>query len=118
MPLYEYACPNGHYQERIFAVKDRAAVIDCEQCDMLAERILSMPVVQTIATHLRGTDLCDGQGYLDHNLRDRRTGKVPYITSLGQKQKLLKERKLFEYGPDTQDRRADEDRSRKRKVFS
>lgn len=66
---------------------------------------------------MKGSDLLDSQGgYFDHNLRDRKTGKAPYITSLEQKNRILKERGYIEVGPTDVSR--DRERSRKRRIYS
>lgn len=38
MPLYEYLCPNHHYQEIICSIKDMPTSVPCNQCDEIAHR--------------------------------------------------------------------------------
>jgi putative FmdB family regulatory protein len=97
MPMYEYQCPAGHGMTAVRKIDERNDPMTCG-CGKVMERAISLPTIHTINTHLRGTNIGDGMGYFDSNLRDRRTGKVPYVTDLGTKRKLLKERGLFEYG--------------------
>jgi len=100
MPLYEFVCPGGHVVDEIRAIDRRDELLLCPECGLDMTREFTIPVIHTISTHMMGTGLTDGQGYYDNNLRDRKTGEVPYVHSIGQKRKLLKERGLFEYGPD------------------
>jgi len=102
MPIYEFLCPCGDVKMIVRDIDRRDDQLRCD-CGLEMDRVPSMPVIHTVATHaksFKGKNACDGQGYYDYNLRDRRTGKVPYITSLDQKRKLLKEKGLEEVGDD------------------
>ena len=101
MPVYPFTCTEcGRDEEVIRKVDARDDFLECIACHGRMDRGMTLPTVHTINTHLRGTNLGDGMGYVDTNLTDRRTGRAPYITDLSQKRKLLKERGLFEYGND------------------
>lgn len=43
MPLYEFACPQGHTSEATFAISDAPASIDCPACSVRARRRVSAP---------------------------------------------------------------------------
>jgi len=103
MPMYDFECPGGHCEIVVRDIDRRDDLYRCQECGLEMERVPSMPTIHTVATHaksFKGKNACDGQGYYDYNLRDRRTGKVPYITSLDQKRRLLKEKGLEEVGDD------------------
>lgn len=119
MPVYEYECGAGHGMSAVRKIVERDDPVTCG-CGERMKRIVSMPTIHTVNTHLRGTKLGDGMGYYDSNLRDRRTGKVPYITSMDQKRKLLRERGLFEYGNELSaaKQRQEDDRLRARTSIS
>lgn len=121
MPLYEFECDACGYTEDVLRkIDERDNHVECVACHGAMARGLTRPTIHTVSTHLMGTNVGDGQGYFDHNLRDRRTGKIPYVTDLGQKRKLLKERGLFEYGNDlpVAKERQDKERMSKRVSFS
>ena len=121
MPVYVFECPGGHETDEIRAIDRRDDLKWCPECNLEMDRVPTIPVVQTINTHMAGVNgkhATDGQGYFDYNLRDRKTGIPPYITSLDQKRKLLKSKGLEEVGddmslPGAAKRRDDEKRERK-----
>lgn len=87
------------------------------RCGEIATRIISAPAVQTIETHMRSaTDSrVDAHGgYHDYNLRDLKTGAVPYITSKAQKARIMREKGVVEMGSVP----ADRERSRKGTIYS
>lgn len=43
MPLYEFACPNGHSTETAFPLADVPASIDCPACSIRARRLMAAP---------------------------------------------------------------------------
>jgi hypothetical protein len=95
-------CPCGEVEMKVREIDRRDDQLRCK-CGLEMDRQMSAPVIQTVATHARGfkgKNACDGQGYYDYNLTDRATGKPPYITSLDQKRRLLKEKGLEEVGDD------------------
>jgi putative FmdB family regulatory protein len=117
MPLYEYMCPAGHGVTAVRKIDERNDPMVCG-CGDEMERLLSLPTIHTVNTHLIGTNIGDGTGYFDSNLRDRKTGKIPYISDMGQKRKLLKERGLFEYGNDLPAAKQRDERERLNKRVS
>lgn len=122
MPMYAFACPGGHECDELRDIDRRDDLKRCPECNLEMDRIPTIPTVQTINTHMKGVsgrNASDGMGYYDYNLRDRKTGQVPYITSLDQKRKLLKSKGLEEVGddmslPGAAKRRDDEKRERKK----
>lgn len=111
MPLYEYQCGacNG-WAEKISAVDARPNSIKCPSCGGRAQYSISMPVVQTLATHMRGVkgieSGCDGS-YLDENICDPKTGRPTVIRSKGHKMEMLKQYGLHmkeESSPQVRDR--------------
>jgi hypothetical protein len=108
--VFDYECPDCGIFEVL--VKGYVREQNCE-CGKVAPKVISTPAIHNLETHLKGTNLLDSHGgYFDHNLRDRKTGEAPYITSLEQKKKILKERGYTEVGPTDVSR--DRERSRKK----
>ena len=112
MPVYEFECRQSHRTEEHWDVDDRPATTLCGECGKKAKRIISQPVIQTLATHMagvRGIDVAGDGSYVDHNL-----GPKPVVVrDLAHKNRLLKERGLYQTG-DTQRSKAADARKKKR----
>lgn len=86
------------------------------RCGEVARRIISAPALQTLETHLKGaqdTEVRHG-GYFDYNLRDLKSGRVPFITSTAQKKRIMREKGVVEMGSVDGDR----ERSRRGTIYS
>lgn len=95
LKLRDFRCDGcGHVHELLTDSSDDKRYIACD-CGGTAERIISMPAVHTLENHMRGTGEGHGGEYLDYDLMDRKTGAPARITSVRQKERLLKERGLF-----------------------
>lgn len=101
MPLYEWECPSGHVSTEVRKIERRDDLKLCPACNLDMHRVPSIPVVQTLSTHLKGFEGYNPAhgGYVDPNLFDRKTGKHEVVTSLKHKQQLLQKHGLFEKGP-------------------
>ena len=112
LKLYDYECSECGVFERL--VEGYIRRVECD-CGRIAHKIISAPRIHDLNNHMKGTDLLDSHGgYFDHNLRDRKTGKAPYITSLEQKKRILKERGFYEVGPTDVSR--DKERGKRKRV--
>ena len=120
MPMYEFVCPGGHVVDELRAIDRRDELLLCPECGLDMSREFTIPTIHTVSTHLPGKS--DGGGYYDFNIRDRATGNPTYIHSLGQKQRLLRERGLVECGDDMSlpgaAKRRDDERSERRKAVT
>lgn len=96
MPLYPHECECGFERAVLSSIELRDAPVMCE-CGRQMLRVIAMPVIQTISTHLPGKS--DGGGYFDHNLKNAK-GEPTYIHSLAQKRRELRARNLQECGDD------------------
>lgn len=111
----DYECACGARFESITQPNGLRNTRNC-RCGEIAHRIIGAPSVKTLETHLRGAEdskITHG-GYFDSNLRDLKTGKVPFITSVAQKNRILREKGLVEAGSLDCDR--DRQRSRKNPI--
>lgn len=45
MPVYQYRCPKGHLSQKIKEWEHRTTRIDCQQCGLKAEYIISAPSI-------------------------------------------------------------------------
>jgi hypothetical protein len=107
MPLYDFMCASEHVTELFFSVAAKPKSTRCA-CGKVAQAvILTVPAVHTIQTFHRDIDdpfvkkHADKSGYLDPNLgRDRKTGKRTKITSIRQREQLMREAGLYELPPD------------------
>jgi len=119
MPVYEYECPRGHRTDAIATVALRPASVACA-CGSRAERVISLPVVQTIGTFAASIDDRDVQAsvdvdgsYVDPNLCDPVTGQAQRVRSPGHRKELMKKFGLVEKPPSLL--RTDVERAKKRK---
>jgi ribosomal protein S27AE len=111
LKLNDFECPKCGY---IFeSLHEHDETIHCGPCGAVATKLFSAPVVQTIETHMRGTNMVSHGGYFDHALRDRKTGKYPFITSKAQKDRILKEKGFVEVGPTDVGRQRERDKQRR-----
>ena len=92
---------------------DRPATTLCGECGEEAKRIISQPVIQTLATHMAGVhgiDVAGDGSYVDHNL-----GPKPVVVrDLAHKQRLLNENNLYQTGDTNRSKAAD--RRKKKRV--
>ena len=92
MPLYEYECRScGDAYEVVSGVDSRPERIHCP-CGKMASRIISMPVIQTLSTHMRGVsdvNMASDGSYVDENLCNPQTGEPQTVRSLEHKKQLL-----------------------------
>lgn len=51
MPRYEYRCACGEAVIRVFAMREVAAIVPCEECGGEAMRVFAVPQVKTAALH-------------------------------------------------------------------
>ena len=91
---------------------ERPDVTLCGTCGEAAKRIISQPVIQTLAVHMAGAygiDVAGDGSYVDHNL-----GPKPVVVKdLAHKNRLLKENGLYQTG-DTQRSKAADARKKNR----
>jgi len=79
MPAYSYRCANRHEVTKFFRIRDYENVVDCEQCDLVAVRIFTAPVVK-VAQDIAYTSPVDGRLITTHAARQddlKRHGCVP-----------------------------------------
>jgi len=111
-PLYEFQCRQAHLTEEVWDIDARPDITLCGTCGHSARRIISQPVIQTLATSMagvRGIDVAGDGSYVDHNM-----GAEPVVVKdLAHKNRLLKERGLYQTG-DTQRSKAADARKKKR----
>ena len=116
MPIYEFQCLHLHTTEEVWDVDERPSTTLCGTCGHTAKRIISQPVIQTLATHMAGAygiDVAGDGSYVDHNL-----GPKPVVVKdLAHKQRLLNENGLYQTG-DTQRSKAADTRKKKRVTVS
>lgn len=111
LKIHDFECP--FCGERFERLHDAREVVLCA-CGHVANRLMSAPAVQTVDTHMRGakdTEIRHG-GYHDYNLRDLKTGAVPFITSVAQKKRILRDKGLVEMGS------IDADRDKRGRIYS
>jgi len=89
MPLYVYECPNGDVTEQIYSIEQRRGSITCG-CGARAHRIVVAPVVHTLTE------------YFDINLANKEHPHGQVVKSYDHRRRILKDNKLFEYGPSAQ----------------
>jgi predicted nucleic acid-binding Zn ribbon protein len=118
MPLYPHECDCGFSRTVLSSIEMRDAPVQCA-CGLKMLRVIAMPTIQTISTHMGGKS--DGQGYFDTNLRDK-NGNPTYITDLGQKRRELQARGLRECGDDMSlpgaAKRRDDERNERRQAVT
>jgi len=78
--MYEYRCPQGHVTEEIFSLKDRVDHVQCDLCNGIAGRIVSLPADTKAKWG-------DSHAYFDRGLGCE-------VKSSQHKDKILKERDL------------------------
>lgn len=115
MPVYVYECLAGHTTEERYLVEDRPTSVSCaarrasgHRCGRRADLVIQPCAIHTVATFSRSIDdadvrasiACDGS-YLDPTLsfHPETNEVVAPITSEKQRQRLMKERGLFEKPP-------------------
>ena len=45
MPTYSYRCANKHEVTKFFRIKDYENAVDCEHCDLVAQRVFTPPAM-------------------------------------------------------------------------
>ena len=83
-PAYSYRCANKHETTKFFRVRDYVEAVDCDQCELAAVRVFTVPVMVTAKP-----DLCYDSPV---------TGKP--ITSWAAREEDLKRHNCIEYDPE------------------
>lgn len=126
MPIYDWECVNGHRLERFFTVAEKPTNVKC-RCGLWASQVMPLVAIHTIASFSK--DIMDqdvqrsrmGSGeYVDPTLSfDPETNKFTGpITSPRQREKLIKERGLYEKPQTDRLKETDSYKRRKPKSFS
>lgn len=97
--IYDYECDACGRLAPDTLVEGDVPQIACA-CGQPMTRIISMPAIHTIETHLRGQRETTGYGgeYFDENLMGQDDTEPVRVKSLAHKKQLLKERGLYEKG--------------------
>lgn len=111
MPMYEYECVKcAAWAEKYCSFDARPKSIVCPACGGRATHSISMPVVQTLATHMRGVtgiEMGTDGSYVDENICHPKTGEPTLIRSKEHKKQMLKQYGLYqkeEFSPAVTDR--------------
>lgn len=81
MPSYLYRCANKHEITRFFRVKDYVEAVDCDGCDLVAQRIFTAPAMVKVAVDVRYDSPIDGRHITSHAARQedlKRNNCIPY----------------------------------------
>lgn len=69
MPTYLYRCGNGHRFERTCSVRQHDSAVSCEQCDLVAQQVITPPLSVRVASDVRYTSPVDGTVITSHDAR-------------------------------------------------
>lgn len=83
MPRYEYRCANQHTTQRVCSVREHDSVISCPACSLVAQQIITAPVLVTAQPDIGYDSPIDGA----------------HITSWQARREDLKRHECVEYDP-------------------
>lgn len=81
MPAYLYRCANQHQTTKLYRVRDYVEAVDCEQCDLVAQRVFTPPIMVKVAADVCYDSPVTGEHITSHAARNedlKRHNCVPY----------------------------------------
>lgn len=81
MPTYTYRCAKKHDVTKFFRVKDYVEAVDCERCELVAQRVFTAPAMIMAKPDLRYDSPIDGAPITSWDARRedlKRNGCIEY----------------------------------------
>ena len=81
MPSYLYRCANQHQFERVTTVRNHESAVSCEECDLVAQQVITAPAMVKVAPDLCYDSPIDGAPITSHAARTedlKRNNCIPY----------------------------------------
>lgn len=81
MPAYLYRCANKHETTKLYRVRDYVEAVDCEICDLVAQRVFTPPLMVKVAADVCYDSPITGAPITSQAARQedmKRHGCIPY----------------------------------------
>lgn len=79
--LYEYRCANKHVTTKLYRVRDYVEAVDCEECDLVAQRLFTPPILVKVSADVCYDSPVTGEPITSHAARVedmKRHDCIPY----------------------------------------
>lgn len=81
MPAYQYRCANKHVTTKLYRVRDYVEAVDCEECNLVAQRLFTPPILVKVAADVCYDSPVTGEPITSHAARVedmKRHDCIPY----------------------------------------
>lgn len=81
MPVYTYRCANRHQFDRFLTVRQHDSAVSCESCDLVAQQVISAPMLVSVKPDLCYDSPIDGSPVTSWAARNedlKRNSCIPY----------------------------------------